>query len=171
MKKNIFKFTFFIILISVASFLLSMIYRKIENKKVVTERIKTLSKVQLIGIDNQPFMFESADVYTVLLFFNSECDHCQNEAVQIKKNLHLFTKARITFISTEPLETIKNFAKKYELNKIENIRFGHTESNQITKEFGVVSFPTIFIYDKKGILVKQYKGETKIEAITKFINQ
>jgi hypothetical protein len=45
------------------------------------------------------------------------------------------------------------------------------EAIESSKQFGISSFPTIFIYNKEGELLKQYKGETKMEAILKLINQ
>lgn len=172
MKKTILKLTLFIALIGVSTFLVSMIYRKMETKKTIANNVKMLPKIQLKGIDNKSFMLEnSTKKHQILLFFNTECEHCQNEAKEIKKHINEFENSQLTFISIEPVDSIKNFVFKYQLYIKSNIKFAHIEAAEVGKQFGISSFPTIFIYNQNNELVKQYKGETKIEAITKFINK
>ncbi len=172
MKKTILKLAFFLALIGVSTFLVSMIYRKMENKKVVAKNTKKLPATQVKGLDSKSFTIENSNnFFKVLVFFNTECEHCQNEAANIKKHIADFEKTQMTFISVEPLENVKKFATKYQLTAYSNIKFAHMEAIESSKQFGISSFPTIFIYNKEGELLKQYKGETKIEAILKLINQ
>lgn len=160
-------------LVLVATFLISMIYRKMEVKKVIANNIKKLPHARLNNINSEEFYLsnDTKDVHKVLIFFHTECEHCQNEVSELKKQLKLFKDANIYFISIEPVEVIKKFAEKHNLTNYANISFNHIEGIDSSKKFGVVTFPTIFIYGKEGNLLKQYLGEAKIEAITKFINQ
>jgi hypothetical protein len=78
-------------------------------------------------------------------------------------------KADVYFLSIEPLEKIQKFAKDYGLAALPDINIGQLGAHEAAK-FGINSSPMVFIYAPDGELLKSYKGEVKIEAITKYIN-
>ena len=65
---------------------------------------------------------------------------------------------------------IKAFGQTYGLLGQENVYFAHIPGEKVLITFGSVSVPHIFIYDKYGALQKEFKGETRIDAILKYIN-
>jgi hypothetical protein len=60
MKKTILKLAFFLALIGVSTFLVSMIYRKMENKKVVAKNTKKLPTTQVKGLDSKSLQSKTA---------------------------------------------------------------------------------------------------------------
>lgn len=106
---------------------------------------------------------------SVLIHFNSTCDHCQYEAQELLKNKAKLQKANIILVSSETLPTLKVFSKTYHLHKIPSLQIWKSNGDTLQKYFGNISIPHIFIYNAKKELIKSYQGETKIEAILKHI--
>ena len=171
MKKNI-KLIIAIVLISIISFLGYSISKKISYKKEVTERIKTIPKFSFLSLNNVDFTQNNLAINNNKLFvyFNSECEYCQSEATQISQNLEEFKETQLIFISFEPLEGIKEFAKTYNLLDKENVIFLHDSKLEFSEIFDAKSIPFLLLYSKDNKLIEKYKGATKIENITKFLN-
>lgn len=106
---------------------------------------------------------------SVLIHFNSTCDHCQYEAQELLKNKVKLQKANIILVSSETLPTLKVFSKTYHLHKIPSLQIWKSNADTLQKYFGRLSIPHIFIYNAKKELIKSYQGETKIQAILKYI--
>jgi len=145
------------------------IYKKIEAKKIFSQQIKRIPKMntfQWIGKqapnNNTP---------TIILFFNPDCDHCQYEAKLILEHQSDFTDTNFWWVTTVDGSAINDFSKKYHLDKLSKHYFAKLSTEKFVETFGSVSVPHIFIYDKAGVLQKEFRGETKIEALLKYINQ
>lgn len=103
-----------------------------------------------------------------IFYFNADCEYCQNEAKDINKNIALFKDTQIVMVSFNTIADIKKFALEYGLN-YPNIVFLQDPKFQFSSWFGKSSVPSVFIYNAQHRLVKEYQGETKIEAIIKYL--
>lgn len=104
-----------------------------------------------------------------IFYFNADCEHCQYEAKEINKNITLFNDIQIVMVSYNTQKEIKVFKQEYKLN-YPNIAFLQDPNYQFKNWFGKTSVPAVFIYNAKHQLVKEYHGETKIEAIIKSLS-
>ncbi|MCU0447027.1 MAG: TlpA family protein disulfide reductase [Microscillaceae bacterium] len=102
---------------------------------------------------------------TLVIYFNSECEHCQYEATELVKNASKLESANIILVSTELIAKIKAFYQKYNLFKIKHLQILKTTSQAFYDYFGETGVPSIFIYNSDNQLIKHFKGEAKIEAI------
>lgn len=102
---------------------------------------------------------------TIFIYFNSECEYCQHEAIDIKENIKKLKNVQILFVSIENPKTIEKFAKNYNLLNCDNIHFLFDNRKTFADTFDVTSIPFILIYDKDKRLVKKIKGQTKIDNI------
>ncbi|MDC9722055.1 MAG: redoxin domain-containing protein [Urechidicola sp.] len=109
------------------------------------------------------------DKNTVFIYFNSECEHCKYEALAINKNLDKFINTQIVFISFESVKEIKVFADKYHFLDKKNVLFLSDYNSNFSEIFDAHHIPYTLIYNKHQKLVKNYKGEVKIEAILKHL--
>ncbi|MCU0447023.1 MAG: redoxin domain-containing protein [Microscillaceae bacterium] len=50
---------------------------------------------------------------TLLIYFNSECEHCQYEATELVKNSSRLKSANVVLVSSEPIRKIKAFYQIY----------------------------------------------------------
>jgi thiol-disulfide isomerase/thioredoxin len=153
----------------VLAFLGQAIAHKLQNKKEIKEHVSALKAFEYKELSEKAVQVKSeSSQVKVFFFFNTECEHCQAEATLVAKEYEAFKKADIYFLSIEPMENIKEFASAYGLTDIPEINIGQIDAHEAAK-FGINSFPMTFIYASNGTLLKSYKGEVKIEAITKYI--
>jgi len=141
----------------------------IQNTKqeIKNERLP-LKFSRFVDVDSSALLFPK-NHFIVLVFFNSECILCQNEALEISRNLPLLSNTTILLISSEPIDTIKAFAELYGLRNQPSVTFAKINSKDVFGTFGSVSIPHIFIYGKDRKLIKEFKGETKVEAILQYL--
>lgn len=149
-------------------YLLYSSFSKIEEKRQFSSQIKSLPKpssFQWIG--NKPFLNNHE---TIILFFHPDCEHCHYEAKSIASQLSQFEKVNIWWISSAEKKAIQSFSREYQLNKVSNHYFAYLPIQSTSKTFGSITVPHIFIYNEDQILLKEFKGETKIEALKKYLN-
>lgn len=119
--------------------------------------------------DNSTHNVKDLTGKNVLVFFQPDCDHCQREAVDFQKNLAAFESCAIYFLTASPMEEIKEFSTKYNLNGHANVHFGFTPALNILNKYGPISAPSIYIYSDEHKLVKQFNGEIPVNEVMKYI--
>lgn len=144
---------------------------KINHKKQVAENIKTMPNFEYQDLEGNIFTNANLKKDTPLLFvfFNSECDFCNEEAKMIKENIEQFKNIQIVFISFEETEKIKQFAINHQLDSYDNITFLSDSKATFSATFDVKSLPCIVLYDKDNNLIEKIKGQTKAETLIKKI--
>lgn len=140
------------------------IVEKLATKKETVAKIKTLPTVRLFTMDSAIFQFPASSAI-VLINFNTGCEHCQYELKEIKKNISSFSTGQVVLMSSENIQEIKKASGQYGLAGLENIHFTKINRDNVFDTFGSLSVPHIFIYGTDRKLIKEFKGETKIEAI------
>ena len=107
------------------------------------------------------------DTATLFVYFNSDCDHCQSEASQIQENIAKFKDCQLVFVSFENTNKIIEFAKKYKLDRYDNVVFLLDKRITFSTNYIVTTFPTVLIYNEDKRLIEEIKGPTKVETILK----
>jgi thiol-disulfide isomerase/thioredoxin len=160
-----------IILVSVLVFLGYNISKKISYKKEVAERIKTIPEFSFLTLSKETFSKKklTKGAYKLFVYFNSECNYCQSEAAQISKKLTQFKDTQLIFVSFEPIEGIKEFAKTYNLLNKKNVIFLQDKKMIFEELFDAKRIPFMLLYSKDNQLIEKFKGATKIENILKHI--
>jgi peroxiredoxin len=106
---------------------------------------------------------------SILILFNTDCDHCQHEAAEINEKAALFKDYQLYFIAADSIHQIQKFAQTYGLAAKANMHFGRAEFNDVFMNFGSISTPAIYIYSRERRFVKSFFGQTPIEEIVKFL--
>ena len=149
-----------------------MVYSTLEQqtaKKLVQTKIQsTPVNVNLFTLDSTRFIFPLAKP-VVFILYNSTCEHCQYELSQINAEINSFNNIELVFLSSEPIPAIQQSALPFEGNR--NVNFVKINPEDVFANFGTVRYPTILIYGTNGRLIKEFKGETKVEAILKYARQ
>jgi len=143
-----------------------------QYKNQVAKTLQTIPKFSFKTLENEEFTNTNlkSNTATVFIYFNSECDFCQHEAQSISEHLEQFKEIQLLFVSTEDIETIKAFAKTYNLLTQQNITFLHDSTYTFSNRFDANAIPYILIYNKSQELVKKHKGQLNPDAILKLIN-
>ena len=170
-KRIIFLSCLIIILASFSGFMILRIVQTKKQNNVVAITKQTLPNFAFYSLDSiatgNDFITKGKPV--CIFYFNSDCEHCQYEAKEINNNITLFKNAQIVMVSFNTIKEIKQFQKEYNLN-YPNITFLQDPKHEFKNWFGKTSIPSVFIYNAKHKLVKEYQGETKINAIVKSLS-
>jgi thiol-disulfide isomerase/thioredoxin len=165
MKRTTLKKFILLSLSGIIVFLLSILIQKISHESEVESLRHNLEDFPLIESDgNQTSSTALCNGTTVLILFNSTCEHCQAEIKDISEHHVLFKETAVALISTEPLEVINAFASDFKLDNLGHFKCYHVSSDDLYKHFGTVAYPEIYIY-KNLQLTSHHKGETKAEVI------
>mgnify|MGYP002639971075 CR=1 FL=1 len=145
------------------------------SQQTIVKATEEIPYFTFYTLDQQRFVKDSFDTERIkfIMYFNSECDHCQKQARWLRKglqeNLTSFKDLEMIFISFEEMSMIKEYRDKYQFTQ-SNITFLQDSRLTFADKFGVGSFPSILIYTKEGKLIKKFEGETKIEEVLPFIS-
>jgi thiol-disulfide isomerase/thioredoxin len=132
-------------------------YLRINHKKVVKQQTAVMPAVVLMDLDSTFFTISETSTCMAIIFFNTECEHCQAQAREIDQQATDFTgKLNLIMISTEPLTSIRAFSAQYNLSKY------------VFNTFGIVMIPHIFLYSQDRKLIHEFKGETSLETLSKY---
>jgi peroxiredoxin len=135
-----------------------------EQPQVVVNDMPTLP---ITLMDSTKLVIREQPGNAILIFFLTDCEHCQREAGSIKEKIEAFKNYTLYFISNEKASSIKEFSEKYQLSDLPNVKFGKTELSMIIRNFGAIPTPSMYIYSADRKLAKEFKGETSIEEIVK----
>ena len=106
---------------------------------------------------------------SILILFNTDCDHCQREAKEIAEKSEAFKNYQLLFIAADSVHHIENFAKTYNLTNKPNIKFGQAEFQDVFVNFGSIPTPAIYVYSRERKFVKSFLGETPVEEVIKYL--
>ena len=106
---------------------------------------------------------------SVFIAFHPECEHCQYEAKSINEKQQVLNDINIVLFTTANDSTTHIFSKQYGLDRLKNVHIISDTTGQIRKLLDIQIMPTILIYNAQNQLVKRFNGETKIEAIIKYV--
>jgi thioredoxin-related protein len=113
--------------------------------------------------------FTKADLHkkkaTIVMIFSPDCEHCQHEVNELKAHTNLLKKAQIIMTSPVEYKFIKKFYDEYKLTDYPNIIVGRDATYMLGTFYSIKSFPTLFLYNKKGKFVKAFDGNVPIQKI------
>ncbi|MCF6347539.1 MAG: redoxin domain-containing protein [Flavobacteriaceae bacterium] len=170
MKKQL-KIIIGIVLISIIGYLGFSIGNKLNHKKEVAERIKTIPEFSFKTLNGEAFTQNevSETLPKLFIYFNSECEFCHAEAKQIQESIEQLKNVQLLLVSFEESEGIKAFAEKYHLVNYENIIFLEDSSLLFAELFDAKSIPFMVLYSKENQLIQKFKGATKIEKVISYL--
>lgn len=157
------------LLISFLAFMGYKIGTKIKEKEAVVAQISSVPAFAYEDLNDKSFTNATLEETksTLFIYFNSECDFCNQEAEMVQENIEQLKGIQIVFISLETKEKIKAFATQYKLLDYANIHFVCDTKASFASTFDVKSLPSLVLYNKNKELVEKIKGQVKVETILK----
>lgn len=106
----------------------------------------------------------------LVMMFNPTCEHCQEEARIIIKNLPLFDSTKLMFLAAAGMkEYLSFFDAVTRASKHPKIAMGVDSAKFIDKTFKYQSLPQINIYNKDRKLVRIFNGEVPLDSLKPYI--
>lgn len=162
---SVYKFYFTILLIS-SIIVLSSCGQF--NREASTNAIKNLPYFEYQNVDS-PAATNSSKLPTgrpiLLIYFKTDCPHCQQETRMIHDRLSFFKNSDIYFLSYMPADSIKMYRSKFMTNGGSNVTFARDINYSFAKLFRPTTIPLVAVYSSDKRLVKLFTGETEIEKI------
>jgi peroxiredoxin len=169
--KTILKIIFGVCLLSIITYLITNIRSSLQKKASIEARRSQLPDFQFANLNGENITKADLNLAqpTVIISFMPTCHFCQYEAKAIKEQSTTFEEVNLLMVTSAPKKEALQFAEDYNLKEDPNILVLTDEFHQFQAIFGTVVVPAVFIYDKKQNLTKHFSGETKIEAILKYL--
>ena len=101
----------------------------------------------------------------IVMFFSPDCDHCQKELKELMVNKKQFKNIPILMLSPANYGEIKKFYKDFSVSKMPNITVAHDDNMTLSKLYQLRTFPTMFVYNRMGRLVKTFISNVSIPDI------
>jgi hypothetical protein len=88
----------------------------------------------------------------VLIYFDPDCEECQQFTALVSKNNSLFLQYKVIMVTNAGLEDLKRFVSTYNLGAKKDLVIG-TEgwTRNLQRALRVSSFPWVAIYDRRRI--------------------
>lgn len=156
-----------VLFLGLFGFLIFQITSKINHKKEVAKNIKTIPTFNFQNVNGGRFTNENLIKNTpiLLVYFNSECEFCNEEAEMIQQNIDKFSPIQLIFVSIENPDKIKEFAIHHKLFNYDKINFLSDTQVSFAPTFDVKSLPCLVLYDKDQHLIEKIKGQIKPEVL------
>ena len=167
--KKILKAALLILFVSLLAYFGYKIITKIKHKKQIAHNIKTIpvfsfEKTQGGVYTNKNLIANQA---TLFIYYNSQCEFCNEEAKMIRENITKFANIQIVFVSYENTKQIIAFAKTHQLYNYDNITFLSDTKMSFSAIFDVKSLPCLILYDRNKQLIEKIKGQVNVETLLK----
>jgi thioredoxin-related protein len=104
----------------------------------------------------------------MLVLFSPDCDHCRHFTRELLSNYGLFKKVQIVMASTMDYSVIQSFYSEFDIAKYPAIHMGRDVNYFLGTFFQVTQFPSVFLYDKKGKLIKDFSGTIDVQKLATF---
>ena len=132
------------------------------------KRIPTIPPYNLISVaDSIAFTKDNLKKKksTVIIIFSPTCENCVEETKELKQKISLFKKAQIVMVSPLDFSYLRTFYNDNNIAQYPTIIMGRDPGYFLGTFYKVRSLPSIFVYNKKGNLVKSFIGSTPVEEI------
>ena len=105
-------------IVGLLAFLIFNILTIIDKKSKANKLIQNIPTFSFFTLKNKRYTNDSIPLSksTLLLFFNTTCEHCRYETEQILKNKSNLYNTNVLFISKQPLKEIKTFDSLYQIS-------------------------------------------------------
>lgn len=101
----------------------------------------------------------------VFMVFSPDCEHCQHETEMLLADIDKFKDAQIVMITYLPYDEMIAFYKKYNIANYPEITMARDTKFFFPVFFQIKNLPSIFVYDKKGNLKKNFEGSINPDLI------
>ena len=107
----------------------------------------------------------------VVVYFSPECGHCQHELKELEKNMDSLKDAFFVFASRFPIDSIKNFEKKYNTSIYPNMVFGKEATYFLPVFYDIKFTPFMAVYDRKKQFVKSWDQGTVMHDLIQLVGK
>jgi hypothetical protein len=136
---------------------------------------QTIPGFQFFRLNNTPFTDKDLPrgKMIFLLFFDSDCDHCQNAVKSIGNQYQSFKKTSMFLISIDDLKKINHFMETYgsKLKGQKNVTILQDKLQQFILKFNPRKYPSMFLYSSERKLIDYEDNPESVFRLVNAINK
>ncbi len=102
---------------------------------------------------------------TLIFLFSPDCGHCEHTTTELLAKYESFKKIQIVMVSNMAYYIVKKFYEKFNIAAYPTIKIGIDKSYFLGSFYKLTSYPTIFLYNKKGKYKATFNSSNTIEDI------
>jgi thioredoxin-related protein len=107
----------------------------------------------------------------LLVLFNPQCSHCQQETEEIIRHIDLFKDVQIVMATSMPFDSMLAFRDKYRLPDYKNIVVGQDTHYFLPTFYNIRNLPFLAFYNRKKELIDVFEGTMPPEKIIGIIRK
>lgn len=107
--------------------------------------------------------------YTLLWFFNSDCDFCIKEVQALTDSISLFDNCQIILISYEDSTRVAAFYEQFQLKDFSRIHVAYASVENVFSMFKIYAVPTLYVYHPDRRILKYKPGPVTIQEIVEYL--
>lgn len=145
----------------------------VPNKLPPFMQLPEVPSYKLLKMDSSTFTYKyqlKKNMPVVVIWFNPDCEHCQQETRRMTDSMHLLKNVQLVFASYSKFEEMKKFYEEYGLNKYKNIIYGRDVQYQLPRFFEVKYTPYVAVYGKDWKLLRVFEGGTTVARLAGLLN-
>jgi hypothetical protein len=171
MKKVLFGIVVLFVVASI-SFLITGIFRKLKDQRIVAEKIQTLPSFNFLTLSGEMYNSKLISKGPVLIVhFHPECEHCQYEISEIFRSKIPSAFSNVILVSSAHPDSVRNFLSDFNFKDYRSVIPLIDNKYDFEDIFGSGIIPSSYIYNKRLVLIKELKGEVKSETILKRLEE
>ena len=101
----------------------------------------------------------------IIMVFSPDCDHCIHATEDLITNIKSFKNTEIILASSLSYQTVQKFYKDLNIAAYTNIHVGYDSKRFLSSFYEVRNFPSIFLYNKKGIFKMDFTDHPDFKII------
>ncbi len=104
--------------------------------------------------------------YTVIMYFRTDCIHCQKETADILKAGASLNGVNIFLLTPKPFADLKRYASFYKLSDYPNIRAATDRQLEFMKFYKPANVPFLVVFNRDKKLYRIYEGPVPVDSLT-----
>jgi hypothetical protein len=102
---------------------------------------------------------------TIIMYFGPDCGHCSYFTKRMMDSISIFENTQIMMVSSSEFAKVKKFYEDQKLSTVPFITTCYDKDYFFVTNFGVRAFPSAYVYNAKGKMVKFYESEFPVIAL------
>lgn len=136
------------------------------------DKSQLMPPFQFYSLDEKKFTPENiqAGKFVALIFFNPDCDFCEDETDSIKTHSSQLQNVEFVMISYRDSSKLSKFARDYGLSKYPNIHVVWDQDHLYSRFYTFHFSPSIHLFSPRHLLLTFVDGTMTIPALLKNID-
>jgi len=157
------------VLVITVTILFILISRKEHLKIKFAEDEMPDFKFQLI--DGGFIQKEDIDIckFTLMCFFNSDCDFCISGTQELVDSISLLNNCQIVMVSYEDSIKVTEFYEKFRLMDFPQIQVACVPEDYVYGMFKIYVIPTLYVYNPDKSMKKYKPGPVTVHEIVQYL--